>query len=49
MTKIHQFFNKFIQNCQAPGPVKGPGQGPVHGPGQGQNSELKIQCQIFTF
>ena len=38
-----------IHNCQAPGPVQGPGlvQGPVHGPGQGLNSELKIQCLIL--
>ena len=35
-------------NCQAPGPVQGPGQGPVHGPGQSLNSELKIECQILN-
>ena len=36
-----------MHNCQAPGPVQGPGKGPVHGPDQGLNCELKIQCQIL--
>ena len=31
-------YSQMMNNCQAPGPVQGPGEGPVHGRAQGLNS-----------